>query len=85
MSAITNLRTVMLMLEPPQLLAPGESPEKANIQSQNLRLRKSERQLKETGSVKKTRGKKNPIKLHEEQMRSQDKPVLRAPKTAISP
>lgn len=29
--------------------------------------------------------KKNPIKLREEQMRSQDKPVLRAPKTAISP
>lgn len=29
--------------------------------------------------------KKNPIKLREEQMRSQDKAVLRALKTAISP
>ena len=30
-------------------------------------------------------GKKIQSKLREEQMRSQDKPVLRAPKTAISP
>lgn len=33
----------------------------------------------------KDKKKKNPIKLCEEQMRSQDKAVLRALKTAISP
>lgn len=44
-------------------------------------------QLKEPGSRRraKIKKRKNPIKVCEEQMRSQDKAVLRALKTAISP
>lgn len=75
----------MLMLDTPQLFAPAEAPEKANIQSQISGSGKVEGNSKKLGVRGRGEEKKNPIKLHEEQMRSQDKPVLRAPKTAISP
>lgn len=76
----------MLMLDTLQLLAPAEVSRKANIQSQISGSGKVVGNSKKLGvRGRREEKKKNPIKLHEEQMRSQDKPVLRAPKTAISP